>query len=217
MERKWVPLLVQNVPGRLESLSNGLGEKNKTLLTGFNPSQACFPSTSEVIIVFLFSSHLHSLGLPLSPRFYFIYLCILVDWTTKENWEVSFPLFHLWWILEELLMKKMTTTVKVVVISCFASRVSIFGVWIFFEFLLSIGFCSFNLIYRKQTVPVVPWHTWFVMFQTNQCDRLMSVGLWNCKAVWTHAYTRSEEVCKLRLAFLVSSSSGLCKTLWNIP
>nr|XP_012623932.1 GDP-mannose 4,6 dehydratase isoform X5 [Microcebus murinus] len=37
--RKRVPLLVQNVPVWLESLRSGLGEKNKTLLTGFSPGQ----------------------------------------------------------------------------------------------------------------------------------------------------------------------------------
>lgn len=36
VRRKHMPLLVQNVPAQLESLRCGLGEKNKTLLTGFS-------------------------------------------------------------------------------------------------------------------------------------------------------------------------------------
>lgn len=49
MRRKWVPLLVQNVPVWLESLRSSLGEKNKTLLTGFSPGQVCFTSAFWII------------------------------------------------------------------------------------------------------------------------------------------------------------------------
>lgn len=50
VNRKHMPLLVQNVPVQLESLRCGLGEKNKTLLTGFNlvRSVSHQPSTSQL-------------------------------------------------------------------------------------------------------------------------------------------------------------------------
>lgn len=44
-----MPLLVQNVPVWLESLRGSLGEKNKTLLTGFGPGQVCFTSAFQII------------------------------------------------------------------------------------------------------------------------------------------------------------------------
>lgn len=57
-----MPLLVQNVPARLESLRRGLSEKNKTSLTGFSPARSVShqPSTQSQL------SHPHG-SLALSP------------------------------------------------------------------------------------------------------------------------------------------------------
>lgn len=108
-------------------------------------------------------------------------------------------------------MKKITMTLKVVVSPPFAPMFLQNFLCIFFEFLLSIGSCSFYLVYRNTrcSSDAMAHMVYHILGQP-----LFGYGtVKSCEHIHTHVVG---EACKMKLSFVVSSSSRLCKTLWNI-